>query len=172
MSVKQWITALVVLIVAACSMSCRADSFTGEKTLGIEAGYNSSNREPLAGVQFSFRFNRLLRLAPDINYVFRRDGRDALRFDLNMHFLFPVAKGHANIFPYAGLNYSSWNLHPVAVGEITNDVSTRISNIGLNLGAGIDVNLTGSMILSLSAGYTFIKHGKGADIVAGIHYRF
>lgn len=172
MSIKQWITALVVLIATACTIPCKADSYTGEKTLGIVVGYNTTNREPVAGAQFTYRFNRLLRIAPAIDYVFRRDGRDALQFDANMHFLFPVDHGRANIFPLVGVNYSSWNFHPVAIGNITDDVSTRLSNIGLNLGGGADINLTGSLKLSLTAHYTFIKDGKGANILAGIHYRF
>lgn len=162
----------MVIIAATCASPCRADGYRGEKTLGIQAGFNTYNDQPLAGVQFTYRFSRLLRIAPDINYVFRHDGRDALRFDLNMQFLFPVAHGTVNLFPLVGANYSSWNFHPLAIGNITDDVSSRLSRIGLNTGAGADVNLSGNLKLSLTATYTFIREFNGWDIAAGIHYRF
>lgn len=163
----------MVIVAAFCSTTkCIADSYSGEKTLGIKVGYNTYNREPLAGAQFTYRFNKLLRVAPGIDYVFRRDGRDALQFNLNAQFLFPVDHGRINLFPQAGANYSSWNFHPLAIGNITNDVSSRISRIGLNVGAGGDINLSGSLKLSLTATYTFIREFDGLNLAAGIHYRF
>lgn len=176
MSAKQWILAAAVALCAALAAAeCNADSFTGEKTLGLRAGYNSYNREPLAGAQFSYRFNRLLRLAPSVDYIFRRDGRDALTFNVNMDFVFPLADGRCSLFPLAGINYSSWNYHlsgPHGSSATTDDVSSRISRIGLNAGAGVDFNITGSLKLSLTGSYTFIKEFHGATVAAGIHYRF
>lgn len=151
---------------------CHADGYRGEKTLGVGVGYNTYNREPLAGAKFSYRFNKLLRISPEVDYVFRRDGRDALMLNLNMEFMFPLATGRCALYPLAGFNYSSWNYHPAATGSVTDDVSTRISRAGLNAGGGFDINLSGSLRLSATATYTFIKEFHGANIVAGIHYRF
>lgn len=160
-------------MVAIAPLTARADEYTGEKTLGLRVGYNTYNTRPLAGVQFSYRFNRLLRLAPDALYVFRNDGRDALLVDVNMQFLIPYANSRGAIFPLAGLNYSSWNWHGTLVDASgINDVSTRTSRLGLNAGAGIDINVSGTLKLSVSGVYTFIKHSHGANITAGIHYRF
>jgi len=172
MSGKRWIFAAAALMAASSGLSCRADGYTGEKTLGINVGYNTYNREPLAGAQFSYRFNRLLRISPAVDYVFRRDGHDALIFNLNMDFVFPLSNGRCGVFPLVGVNYSSWNYHPAANSTATDDVSTRISRMGLNAGAGFDVNISGSLRLSLIASYTLIKEFGGTNIAAGIHYRF
>lgn len=161
-------------------LSARADQYRGEKALGIRVGYNTCNSRPLAGAQFSFRFNRLLRLSPSVEYVFRNDGLDALMVNLNMEFVFPFANGRCDIFPLAGLNFSSWNKHDpdaISVGRngvtyTSDDVSSRVSRFGLNVGAGFGVNISGSLRLSVSGTYTVIQEFHGANISAGIHYRF
>lgn len=151
----------------------RADQYRGEKTLGICVGYNTHNNRPLAGAQFSYRFNRLLRLSPSVEYVFRNAGLDALMIDLNMEFVFPVAQGRCDIYPLAGINFSSWNYHDNTPGlPSTDDVSSRVSHFGLNAGGGFGINITRSLRLSVNATYTFIEDFHGANIIAGIHYRF
>lgn len=170
----------MTIITLCAGFSAHADQYRGEKTLGINVGYNTYNSRPLAGAQFSFRFNRLLRLSPAAEYVFRNDGRDALLVDLNMEFVFPFAKGRCDVYPLAGINFSSWNYHNLYATVVdskgnevqTNDVSSRVSRFGLNLGAGFGVNISGSLRLSVSGTYTFIKEFHGANISAGIHYRF
>lgn len=173
----------VLLVVSSvCGFSLSADDFKGEKTLGLKVGYNTYNVRPVAGVQFSYRFNRWLRISPDIEYVFRNHGVDALAVDVNVHFLFPVAGSRLNLFPLIGGNFSSWNFHPdkhvyhAAGGNDgkweTNDVSTRSSKFGLNVGAGMDFSVSGSLSLSVSGVYTVIERFHGANIMAGIHYRF
>ncbi len=180
MSVKRWIAAGLAATALGGTLTAHADQYSGEKTLGIRAGYNTFNKRPLAGAQFSYRFNRLLRLSPSVDYVFRNDGLDALMIDLNMEFVFPLAQGRCDIYPLAGFNFSSWNYHNTDTAAPhtsegltpTDDVSSRVSRLGLNAGAGFGVNISGSLRLSVSATYTFIKEFHGANIEAGIHYRF
>lgn len=179
MSGKRWIAAALAAFALGGAFPAEADQYSGEKTLGIRAGYNTYNKRPLAGVQFSYRFNRLLRLSPSAEYVFRNSGLDALMVDLNMEFVFPLAQGRCDIYPLAGINFSSWNyhnldanLHNDAALSPTDDVSSRVSRIGLNAGAGFGFNISGSLRLSLNATYTIIKEFHGANIAAGIHYRF
>lgn len=177
----KFLTAAAVAVTTLCGpLTARADRYRGEKTLGVCVGYNTSNKRPLAGAQFSYRFNRLLRLTPSVEYVFRNNGLDALMLDLDMEFVFPLAQGRCDIYPLAGLNFSSWNYHPSTppslprVGNLpsTDDVSSRVSRFGLNAGAGFGVNITRSLRLSVTAAYTFIEEFHGANITAGIHYRF
>lgn len=173
MSFKNQIIAILLSAIAAtCGFQSSADDFRGEKTLGLFVGYNTYNREPVAGAQFTYRFNRLLRLSPSVDYIFRRHGVDALAIDLNMDFLFPLSHGKIALYPYAGITYASWNYHGAAVDPEFNETSSRISRFGLNLGGGLDMNLTRSLRLSVKAGYTVIKEFHGANITAGIHYIF
>lgn len=180
MSGKRWITAALAATALCVGTVARADQYSGEKTLGIKAGYNTYNHRPLAGAQFSYRFNRLLRLSPNVEYVFRNDGLDAFMANLNIEFVFPLAQGRCDIYPLTGINFSSWNYHSTDITPMvsasdlpeTNDVSSRVSRFGLNAGVGFGVNISGSLRLSASGTYTFIKEFHGANIVLGIHYRF
>lgn len=178
MSGTRWIAAAIAAMFFCGGFSARADNYRGEKTLGVRGGYNTSNKSPVAGVQFSFRFNRLLRLSPAAEYVFRNDGRDALMVDLNMEFVFPLAKGRCDIYPLAGINFSSWNYHDLIGSQspqglaTTDDTSSRATRVGLNVGAGFGVNISGSLRLSASGAYNFMKDFHGANIYLGIHYRF
>ena len=180
MSGKRWIAAAVAATALCGGFAARADQYSGEKTLGVRVGYNTHNKRPLVGAQFSYRFNHLLRLSPTAEYVFRNDGLDALMLNLNMEFVFPLAQGRCDIYPLAGINFSSWNYHNLdsylppdgAALTPTNDVSSRVSRFGLNAGAGFGVNISGSLRLSASATYTFIKKFHGANIALGIHYLF
>lgn len=157
---------------AAEPVSRATDALRGEKSLGIEVGYNGYNRMPQVGGRFTYRFSRLIRLAPAVEYTFRDTGRDALLFDIDVNFMFPLAQNRCALYPLVGLNYSSWNYHPVVTVPGTNDVSSRVSRAGINLGAGIDVNISGSLRLSAGAHYTFIKEFHGVVAEVGIHYRF
>lgn len=148
-----------------------ADHFTGEKTLGLAAGYSGYNRSAVTGVEFTYRFCRNLRVAPSMDYVFRHRGTDAMQLNLDLQTPLPVARGVA-LYPLVGLNYSSYNRHSRAADPSLDDVTTRQSRFGLNLGGGLDLDVTRSLRLGLSAHYTLIHRFHGATLLARIAYRF
>lgn len=171
MSAKRLIVAgLAAAIALIEASSAYADEYRGEKTLGVKIGYNTYNETPLAGIQFSFRFNKQLRLAPSVEYFFRHSGLDAFTANINMEFPITMSQGSCDLYPLVGINYSSWNYHNIPAN--TDDVSSRISRFGINAGAGFGINLSSSLRLSVSGVYTIIETFHGANIAAGIHYRF
>lgn len=171
MSTKRLILAgLSVAIALTGASSANANEYRGEKTLGVKVGYNTYNETPLAGIQFSYRFKKHLRLSPSVEYIFRNSGLDALTTNLNMEFPITMSPGRCDLYPLVGINYSSWNYHNIPAN--TDDVSTRISRFGINAGAGFGINLSSSLRLSVSGVYTIIETFHGANITVGIHYRF
>lgn len=148
-----------------------AHNFHGEKTLGVRVGYAGYNKSALAGAEFSYRFNRWLRIAPNANYVFRRDGADALTVNLNMQFPFNFSLDRMAVFPEIGVNFSSWNYHG-ARNEGFDDATTRVSRLGLNLGLGYEVDLTPQLRLGVVGEYLVIKKYHGFNAVMNIAYRF
>lgn len=162
---------LTSLPVLALAPSAHAEGYAGEKTLGVQAGYISYNESALAGIEFTYRFSKNFRLAPSANYAFRHQDTDALLVNLNAQIPFPMSQ-RWELFPYAGINYSSWNFHIHGTANDDSDVTSRLTRFGVNLGAGIGVNVTPSLRLGLTAGYVFIKHFHGCDILARIAYRF
>ena len=91
---------------AFTALTAAADEYSGEKTLGLQTGYITYNQSAVAGIEFTYRFNRNFRLAPSVNYVFRHKSVDALMINLNAQVPFPFA-GKWEVFPLAGINYSS-----------------------------------------------------------------
>jgi len=164
----------ITSIIALCAL-CAAPSATaqwkGEKTIGLQAGYNTINESAIAGIEFTYRFSKHFRLAPNVTYAFKHRQMDALAINLNAHLPFQLAPKW-EIFPLAGINYSSWNFHHNGTANDDSDVTTRDSRFGFNLGAGIGVAATSTLRLSLTADYVFAKHLDGCNIAAKIAYCF
>lgn len=154
----------------------------GEKTFGVRTGFVSRNTSADAGLFFQYTFSDHFRLQPAVDLVFRHKNRDAFTIDLDAQVPFRFSNTKVDLYPYAGLNYSSWNTHdvmiitpdgtPVDVNKFSDDVSTRTNRFGINLGAGFDFKATETLKLSLSIGYTLVKSHSGLRALVGIGYVF
>lgn len=162
---------IALLACVAWGASASEHNFHGEKTLGVRVGYAGYSQSALAGVEFTYRFNRWLRLAPAADYVFRRNGEDALLVDLNAQFPLNFSRDRMAFYPEVGINFSSWNLHG-ARGEGYDDATTRVSRLGMNLGVGYEIDLTPSFRVGAAGTYTFIKKYHGFNAMVNIAYRF
>lgn len=164
---------LLAIMLMFTSMGASAQFSRGEKSVGPKVGYVSKNESAAAGLVFQYAFSKHLRVAPEIGCVFKHQHLDAFTIDLNVHtpFTFPGEK--AALYPLAGLNYSSWNYSiPKELFDEMDDVSTRTSRFGLNLGAGFELRCSRTLKLGLEAKYTLIKRFSGANVSAMICYIF
>ena len=122
-------------------LSAEADAqiTKGEKSLGPKVGYVSKNKTAVAGLVFQYAFNNHFRIAPELGYIFRHNNLDAFEVDINGHVPFNFTGDKVAFYPLAGLHYSSWS-HHLQREEIIDDddVTTRTSRFGLNLGAASD----------------------------------
>ena len=173
MTLKTCIVAATAMVAAFTWPVYAAENYQkGEKTVGLTAGYHTYNQSGAAGVIFTYRFSRHFRLAPDATYIFRHHDTDALQLNVNAQVPFMLGQGW-DIFPLAGLNYSSWNRHgSLRLADDNHDVGNRTSRLGINLGAGANVTLSESLRLGISGRYTFVKGYNGAMFLASISYRF
>ena len=171
-NMKKIIILLIVSLFGAVGATAgETVTMLGRKSIGINAGYNSRGITGVAGVFFKYRFSRHFTLAPNIDYVFRHNNVDAYAFNINADFTIPVAQGRVNLYPLAGLNASSWNIRNDAAAD-SDDSSTRVSRLGVNVGGGVEVAVTRTLSLSLEAYYNYVKHYDGAYIKAAIGYNF
>ena len=98
---------------------------------------------------------------------------DAFTFDINAHIPFGFTGEKVAFYPLAGLNYSSWNTHFIPQDMIEgDDVSSRTSRFGLNMGAGFELRCSATLKLTLEAKYCLIKDYSSAMIAAGISFVF
>ena len=88
--IKLLAVAVIALIGALAPASAQAQR--GEKTLGVMGGFATYNDGGFTDVYFQYSFANHFRLAPDLGYVFRNDGKSAFVLDVDLHFPFRIVK--------------------------------------------------------------------------------
>ncbi len=175
-SIKLLALLLTIITFASNSPLSAESPSLPRKTLGILAGYDTRNKSAEAGIFFQYRASKLLRIAPDLTYIARRKGTDALALNLNVHFPFAVSRtGRVNVYPLVGINYTSWNFHPgseMRSGTDDDDVTRRDNKLGLNLGGGMDVLITSTLKLRFEGKWVGAKRASTGDFAVGIGYAF
>lgn len=147
-------------------------------SLGVRVGYNSRNESPVAGLWYQHSFSRHFRLAPNVDYYFRHNSTDALSLNCNVHFPWEVGQsGRVSVYPFAGVNYVSWNNHfDSTVDSESNgssdDVTTRVNRFGFNIGGGVEYRVTPTMKVSLEVKGAFVKNYSSATATVSIGYMF
>lgn len=183
MTKSKFIGLLLVAAMSVCAFGKAEASNKGEKTFGIHTGYISRNISGDVGLFFQYAFSKNFRLQPSADLVFRHNDRDAFLVDLNAQFPIGVNDDNFSLYPFAGLNFSSWNHHyraltePVEtedgiIGPFEVEKSSRTNRFGVNLGAGFDLKITSTLKVSIEATYTFVKSNSGLRVLAGIGYVF
>lgn len=163
---------LVMLI--ATALSAGAQNEKGQKTFGLQGGYVTRNTSGAAGLEFTYSFSNHFRLAPSIDYIFSHNSTDGLIFNIDYQGPYSLnASKTVNIFPIAGICYSSWHKKEKNVpGDTSDDVSTRRNRFGINLGAGIEYYATPSLKLSLKGKFNWVKSANTGLFYVGISYVF
>lgn len=160
---------LLMFIVATSTVFAQR----GEKIIGVETGFNSHNKTPLAGVFFSYRFSNHFQVSPNVQYVFKKKHTDAFIFNCDFQVPFNLATTPVDVYPLAGLSYASWNFHDsLRSFDISDDVSSRYNHFGLNFGGGLSVKCSSTLRLKFEARYSVIKDFNTTMVMAGIGYSF
>lgn len=163
------------ILVAAAVMLTSVSAFAierGDKSVGIRAGYTTSNRSAVAGLYFQYAFSSRFRIAPDVDYSFRNRGQDAFSINLNGHFPITAPSNRLTVYPLAGLNYTTWNFHDDRTETRSNDVSTRTDRLGLNVGAGADYMMTPTLKLGAEAKFRWTRDYNSGVFTVSIGYLF
>ena len=87
------ITVMIVAIAGVLASAFPAYAQKGEKTLGIAGGFASYNTSGYVDVYFQYSFAEHVRIAPEVGYIFRNDGKSGFAASVDMHFPFRVARG-------------------------------------------------------------------------------
>lgn len=167
-------TTAAVAVMTMTSMASGAGE-NGEKTVGVTAGYNTRNESAVAGLYFRYNINRLLRIAPDVTYIFRHNQVDGLALNVNLHMPLQVTGDKLGFYPLVGLNYTSWSMHPKTADPAIvegDDVTTRKTKLGINIGGGFDIYATSTLRLFIEGKYTGVRHYSTGAVTAGIGYCF
>ena len=160
MNIKKWlVAAFSVMMLLCCAQTAEAQR--GEKSLGIMGGFSTYNNGGYVGVDFQYTIVNHVRIAPDIGYSFRNDGKSAFLLDVDVHFPFRIAKGFA-VYPLVGFTFNNWSYQG----------GGNASRAGANFGGGFDFYLTSNLKLTLQGKYPAMNETGGGFIGKGIGYVF
>ncbi len=168
---RKFAAAVIAAIVMTFSAATASAVEKGEKSMGVRAGYTTSNHSGVAGLYFSYAFSSRFRLAPDVDYSFRHNGTDAFSININAHVPVTVPQSRFTVYPLAGLNYTSWNLRERSTGDY-DDVSTRTDRLGINIGAGADLAVTPTLRLGFESKLRWIRNYNSGVFTVSIGYVF
>ena len=171
MKPKAWITAIALALGLLATPITAMAASPHEKTVGLAAGYVSQNNSGLAGVNFTYRFSRHFRMAPEVLYAFRHSSEDALIINVNAHVPCSFDR-FLEVYPLAGITYTSWNFHGDRAANGDADVTSRISRFGLNVGAGISADISTTLRVGLEIQGALVKDLCSANVMAKIAYIF
>lgn len=162
---------LAAAMAAVCCVGASAQVVRGEKMLGVRAGYVSHNESAVAGLTFRYAVSPWVRIVPEVGCVFRHHNEDAFLVDLNAQVPFTFGTDKVDLYPLAGLAFNSWSRH-LDMPDGLDDVTSRISRFGANLGAGFDFRCTPTLNIGLEARYTFVKSYTSLYVTASVSYVF
>lgn len=133
----------------------------GEKTLGIAGGFATYNDGGFVDVYFQYSFADHVRIAPDLGYAFRNEGKSAFLLDVDVHFPFRVAKAFS-LYPLVGFTFNNWSYRH----------DGNASRAGANFGAGFEIYMTSNLKLSFQGKYSLMNDTSGGFFDMGIGYVF
>lgn len=157
------IMSAIALIASFTPLQAQAkgDAGKGEKTLGLMGGFATYNSGGFMNLYFQYTFIPHIRIAPEIGYVFRNEGKSAFEMSVDMHFPFRIVRGF-HVYPLIGVTFNNWNY--------SNDGSA--SRVGGNIGAGFDIYMTSYLKLTLQGKYSIMNDTDGGFFGLGIGYVF
>lgn len=163
---------IILLAVAAIPFASSGRIIKGEKSFGPKLGYISHNKSAVAGLVFQYNLSNMLRISPEASVAFRHNNQDAFMLDLNFETPFSFSDaGNVDLYPLAGVAFCSWASHGVEPIDLK-DVTTHTNRLGVNLGAGFDLQCSSTLKVNIEARYTIVKSYSGIVATAGISYLF
>ena len=157
----------LAIIAIAVTMSVAANAQQqGDMALGGNLVYGSGDSYSNVGIGAKFQYNITdpIRLEGSFTYFFEKDYLSMWDLSANGHYLFPVAD-QVTVYPLAGLSILGYKTDTI-LGNYSD------SELGLNLGGGIDYRLNDSVILNAELKY---KTGDNWDrllLSVGVAFNF
>lgn len=167
----------LVLCVALVSLSASAQK--GEHNIGAQVLYGTDASNFGIGVKYQYNITDAIRLEAVGDYYLETDGFSMFDVNLNGNYLFHFSK--FTVYPLVGINFTHWkqdNIFGVPEDyegmyedELENfDKDAKDSSIGLNIGGGVQYNLTSKFRIGAEIKYQTISGASTAVIGLGVTY--
>ncbi len=149
---------LLALTIALVGLTASAQQ--GQPALGINLGYGTETESLGIGIKAQYFLTKALRAEASANYFFEKDNLSMWDLNLNAHYLFNVAN-KLNVYPIVGMTLTNFDSH-----------GNTKSRIGVNLGGGIEHNLTRNISINAEAKYQLVNDFDQGVFSVGAAYRF
>lgn len=150
---------LIFIAAAGLSLSSLSAQSTGTFAVGAHLGFGSEIESIGIGAHAQFNVMEFVRVAPSFT-VFPGKA-DMWMIAADGHYLLPISYNFL-FYPIAGVNVSGWKFE---------GYSSK-SRLGLDLGAGLQYEVSFNIITNLEYRYQAISDYSQSLITAGIAYRF
>ena len=144
----------------------QAQVHQGETAVGANLVYGSEIESLGLGARFQYGIWDQLRAEVGLNYFFEHNHVSWCDVNLNAHYLLGLWNEQLYIYPLAGVNYTMTKV------KLPGENSDEENHIGLNLGAGIEYELTEHWGVNLEYRHTIIRKVDQGVIGLGINYKF
>lgn len=136
----------LLTVVVFFVMIASATAQKGEMKLGPLVAYGSEIKNPGFGVKFHYGINEKIRIAPDFIYYLKKNDVTWWELNVNGHYTFNES-GNLGFYALGGLNMLGWSMDFMGV-------STSDTEMGINLGAGLQTPLSSKILGVAEAKYT------------------
>ena len=133
----------------------------GETAVGVNLVYGSEIESLGLGARFQYGIIDHLRGEVGFNYFFEHKHTSWWDVNINAHYLVNLFNENFFIYPLAGLNYTMAKFEGV-----------ETNHIGLNLGAGVEYEISDHWGVNLEYRHTIIRKVDQGVIGLGLNYKF
>ncbi len=136
----------------------------------MNLSYGSEIENLGIGVKGQYYFTDNWRGEASFDYFLKKNNLTMWDINANVHYLFDVAQD-VKVYPLAGLGYTNWRVSGLEVlGEKV--PSTSSGEIAVNLGGGVQYDLSSELKLSAELKYQIINNYNQLVFGVGFAYHF
>ena len=144
----------------------------GEKSIGLRGGYDVDNGNFGAGIQLNYNLTNHLRVAPNFNYFFEKDGFTTYDANIDFQYLIPITQ-RLKLYPIVGASM----IHGKTETSITIDgskktVTNKDTEFGANLGAGVQFDFCKRWFVHADYTYKWMSNLDRSNVALGVGWKF
>lgn len=134
----------------------------GKQAIGLQFGYGTEIENFSIGAKYQYNITDPIRLEGAFNYFFEDHGLNLWDLNVNVQYMFPLASKF-NVYPLAGVTLTHWS---------ADDIDWDKNYVGVNLGAGMQYDITSNLAFQLDFKYQLIKDFDQGVFNFGLVYTF
>lgn len=156
-----------------------ASAQKGEKAIGMNLSYGSEIENLGIGVKGQYYLTDNWRGEVSFDYFLKKNNLTMWDINANVHYLFDVAK-NIKVYPLAGLTYTNWKSNGIDINYKIDGIgsmevkspSVSAGKFGINLGGGIQYDLSSNLKLSAELKYQIIDSYNQLVVGIGVAYQY